>query len=362
MAIPIAVLGLLVLMGLLSRSLLKTSNRPIFLILLIFLLLIMSGLRGNTVGADTIRYYEKFTSLLGKEYSEVSDSISIQKEPEFYMLSWAFGRVIPNVQVWFAFVSLVYLIGVALICYWESPDYSFSMLYIYCMGLFFFSMTGLRQTLALGFVLVSYYFLVKRKLIPFLLLVFLASRFHRSALVFAVIYPFANFKSGWMRLSFGLIAFIVVLVFKDSIGSWMMQNIPDDLIDQRLSSYMGSTTRLNGSGFLIQFLMLVFCLRYRKNVVSDVPHREALYNLASIGLIFEAASISIAEFFRIGMYFNWSYMVLIPICIQYEAGERNYEVLRMAIIMALLAYFFYSTLYSCSVVPYTFFWAQPMIT
>ena len=49
-------------------------------------------------------------------------------------------------------------------------------------------------------------------------------------------------------------------------------------------------------------------------------------------------------------------MVLIPICMQYEPDQRNYEFVRMMVVIAFTAYFFYSTLYSCGIVPYKFFW------
>ena len=361
MLIPVLVLGILLVLGLVARSIFGTTNRPVFLVMLILVLLVMSGLRNVSVGSDTIRYYETFEMLSGTDFETANEYISERREPLFYILSWSFAKVIPNVQAWFALVSLIYLVGCALICYWESPDYAFSMLYLYCMGLFFFSMTGLRQTLAMGFIMMSYVFVVKRKFIPFLLLVLLARCFHRTSVIFIIIYPIANLKAGWWRLLVGLVVFMVILIFRDSIGAWMIANLPDTMMDSTISSYANNSAGATASGFLIQALMFVFCLRYRKQVVYEVPHREALYNLASVGLIFQAAAVSIAEFFRISMYFNWSFMVLIPICMEYEAADKSYEFLRMLLVLAFCAYFFYSTLYSCGIVPYTFFWAEKLI-
>ena len=355
------VLGILVVLGLAARSLFGSANRPVFLVAILIILLLMSGLRHESVGTDAVHYKDIFTSFIGTEYSSVESMISMQKEPVFYMFAWGFARLIPDVHVWFAFVSLVYLIGIALVCYWESPDYPFSILYVFCMGMFFFSLTGLRQSLAMGIVLCSYYFMVKRKLIPFLLLVFLASRFHRTAWIVLAVYPIVQLKAGWPRMLIGLAAFIIVLAFRDRIGTWMLNAIPSQFVDSRISNFASRTERLTASGFIIKSAMLVFCLRYRKLVVEDVPHREALYNLASVGLLFQAASISIAEFFRFALYFDWSYMVLIPICIQYEDGEKSYEFLRIVLMTAFIAYFFYSTISSYGVTPYMFFWAKPLI-
>ena len=68
--------------------------------------------------------------------------------------------------------------------------------------------------------------------------------------------------------------------------------------------------------------------------------------------------MSIAEFFRVGMYFNWCYMVLIPICMQYESKDRSYDFLRTTVMIVLIAYFFYSTIENYGITPYTFFWAK----
>ena len=136
----------------------------------------------------------------------------------------------------------------------------------------------------------------------------------------------------------------------------MIDLFPEDVLDDRFTGYMNSTTQYTASGFVIQLLMFVFCMRYHDDVVGDLPHREVLYNLAFFGLLFQAAAMSIAEFFRVSMYFSWCYVALIPICMQYEPDQRNYEFVRLMVVVAFVTYFFYSTLNSCGIVPYHFFW------
>jgi|GEM_PF-3518715 len=356
MLIPILGLLTLVLLAVISRRYFGTVNRPVFLVLLTVVLLLFSGLRHKTVGVDTANYYGRFYDFVYSDHAQALRLSSALKDSGYYMLNWYFSRVIPDGQIWIAFVSFVYILGVSLVCYWESPDYGFSMLYVYCMGLFFFSMTGLRQTLASGLVMMSYIFLVKRKLIPFVILVYLASRMHESAWIFLIIYPVANLRTGWLRLLAVLIFFILVLAFRDSIGSWMIGLFPGDVLDERFVGYMNSTTQYTASGFIIQLAIFIFCMRYHSAVVADLPHREVLYNMAFFALIFQAAAMSIAEFFRISMFFSWCYVPLLPICMQYERDQRNYEFVRIGLIVAFIAYFMYSTLDSCGIVPYHFFW------
>lgn len=357
MLIPILVLGLLVLLGLTSRLYFGTANRPLFLIMLIIALLLFSGFRNKSVGTDTSGYCARFNNYSEyTTYEEAKFYAEQESDPGFYVFTWAFSKVINNQQVWVAFISLAYMVGIAFVCYWESPDFSFSMLYMYCMGMFFFSMTGLRQAFATGIVLLSYVFVVKRKLIPFLLLILLAMQMHKSALVFIIIYPFANVKTGWARLLVVIAFFIVVLAFRSTIGAWIIEYLPEEIVDERITGYMQSTTQYTASGFIIQLLMFVFCMRYHSSIVRDLPHREVLYNMAFFSLVFQAAAMSIAEFFRLSMYFSWTFMVLIPICMQYEQDQRNYEFVRIFVISAFVIYFFFSTLGSCGITPYRFFW------
>lgn len=357
MLIPILVFIVLVILGLTSRKYFGTANRPLFLILLIIVLLLFSGLRNKMVGTDTNGYCGRFKELSDlSSYEQANIYAQYRSDPGFYIFTWAFTKVINNQQIWVACVSALYIIGIALVCFWESPDYAFSMMYVYCMGLFFFSMTGLRQTVATGFVLISYYFVIRRRFFPFLLLILIAAQMHKSALVFLIIYPFANIKTGWARLLLVIAFFILVLAFRNTIGSWIIEYLPEEIVDERITGYMKSTTQYTASGFIIQLFMYVFCMRYHDAVVGDIPHRETLYNLAFFSLVFQAAAMSIAEFFRLSMYFNWTFMVLIPICMQYEPDQRNYEFVRVMIVIAFVAYFFYSTLDSCGIVPYRFFW------
>ena len=94
MLVPVAVLAILVIMGLASRSLFGTANRPVFLVLLILVLLVMSGLRSETVGMDTQRYYASFNDFLAMDREEAAEFISTQKDAGYYWFSWAFGNAV----------------------------------------------------------------------------------------------------------------------------------------------------------------------------------------------------------------------------------------------------------------------------
>ena len=77
------------------------------------------------------------------------------------------------------------------------------------MGLpvFLLNFSGLRQAIAMGITALSFNFIKEKKPVQFILLVILASLFHKSAIVFLAMYPIYNIKLD----KFGKVMSIVVL-------------------------------------------------------------------------------------------------------------------------------------------------------
>ena len=77
------------------------------------------------------------------------------------------------------------------------------------MGLpvFLLNFSGLRQAIAIGITALSFNFIKEKKPVQFILLVILASLFHKSAIVFLAMYPIYNIKLD----KFGKVMSIVVL-------------------------------------------------------------------------------------------------------------------------------------------------------
>src|SRR5699024_3795956 len=61
-------------------------------------------------------------------------------------------------------------------------------------GIFHFSLSGYRQSLAMIGVVISLKFIKQKNVFKFLLTIFLASLFHQSVLVFIIIYPISQIE------------------------------------------------------------------------------------------------------------------------------------------------------------------------
>ena len=82
---------------------------------------------------------------------------------------------------------------------YKNTDEVYDSLFLYItMGLFSFHLTSFRQSIAMSICLLSVELIKKRKFVPFLILVFLASTIHRTAILFIFAYFFINNDIDWL--------------------------------------------------------------------------------------------------------------------------------------------------------------------
>lgn len=328
---------------------LKGNRKKYFVVLASSILFLYAALRGHNLQPDIPVYVDYYN-----EYSKYSlHKIlgffkSDHKDPFYYVFSWFFSRFFADVQWWLAFVSGVYLIAVGLLIYKESKNPLLSVLAFLALGYFEFSLSGLRQTLALSLTMLSYFGIRNKNWKLFLYLVLLASLFHRSALIFLIAYPIANTKLGKWHL---LIALVVAAIFvggESYIRSFMQRY----LIDTQYEGYIDRTVGLSLSGFVIQALIFTFCFVYYPSVSKRYKHANILYNLAFIGLLFQLFSSMIAEVFRISMYFSFFNVLLIPMAITTEKSGKMRALETLLIGVMFIAYMLLS-----GIPEYAFFWS-----
>lgn len=147
---------------------------------------LMAGLRFFT-GYDFISY-----KIFFEKIDNVRDVFngSIDAEKGYLFLNFIFSKLELNFYFFILFFSLL---SISLLGYFVYKYTSFPSLFlIYYYARFFLvrDMGQIRSSLACIILLYAIPFMIKKKLIPFLLIVFLASLFHITAWFFIVVYLF----------------------------------------------------------------------------------------------------------------------------------------------------------------------------
>lgn len=321
-----------------------------FLIISGFILFLFVANRSIYFGADVIGYINKFNEIKNLNFSYIFSVafFESEKDPVFYYLAKITSFIGIDYRGWIAILSGIFITSFSIILYKYSKLPMISILLIISLGYLTFSMTGLRQGMAISFILLSYTFIRDRKIWKFILVVLFAALFHSSALVFLIAYPLAFLKFNSKHVFTFLLVLILYLFFSNQIISLLNILIWSDQYDY----YLNNNEGLNYTGFLIQLIIFLFCLIFTKKVLNKNAKDITLYNLVYIGLLLELFSTEIAEIFRLSMYFSIFSVILVANSINTIENKYLQGLLSLIIIVVSCFYVVWSGVYD----GFVFYW------
>ena len=335
MPIILAYIALCFVLSFVAKQYPKTKG---FVIFIIFLLgVIISGYRRYDFTEDNLAYINYFNYHSKRTLFASWQDVLLDegKDPFYYFLGNVFSKLGFSYRGWFVFIATVYMGGFCYVTYKYSKDYFISMLILITQSYFYFSMTGLRQTLAMGICFFAYDFAVRKKPIHFALAVFLASLFHSSALIFAVFYFVKNLKINFKYWFASIAALAVSFLFPSFIN-----RVVEQLAwNEDLAKHADKTTGLSILGFIVQFCILLFCYMFTRFDAKNDNYRKPWFAAMVIGLVIQAFVVNIDNIFRMAMYFSVYGALAVPDAIQSQGKIQNRRIAFWIITALLMLYF-----------------------
>ncbi len=203
--------------------------------------------------------------------------------------------------------AIICVISFSIYIYKNSEKPMDSYIFFVAFGLLRFTLTGFRQSIAMSICLLSIEFIKKRKLIPFILMIFLASTFHKTALLFLPSYFLLNNEINLRNIFRYLIFFFVVFIFNNIIVE-----LANTLFRR---NYYSGNYESSGIGFIFTFVFVLFLfLLSKKNGYKQVCSKYKIeLNLTIISFllfIFSYFMPSIVQ--RISWYYYYGLATAIP--------------------------------------------------
>ena len=235
------------------------TKKKVFLIFTGLLFILLASLRHESVGADTSDYWLDYQ--LGRSATFKEAFTDWGENKAYYWLNGIFSRTGAPIQVWFGFLGLAAVGPVFYLIYKYSDNLLFSVLLYLIVGTYMFTLAGLKQTVAMTFLIFAFVQVVNRKPLLFLLFVAIATFFHQTSIVFIIVYPLAKIKS--LQLQTVLYSAMTLLAFFNAVP--ILQTVIDFLDNEHYESYLNEDSQYSLVSFSIQLLMLLVCLLYSKN-------------------------------------------------------------------------------------------------
>lgn len=307
----------------------------------IFLLMIVK----EPTGPDYSAYALHFLNAQDKTILEMA---SYKGEIGFHTLTKALTFFTDDALWFFVAVAVIVLVSVAIFLQRNSFNKHLALYFYFTLGLFAFSMAGIRQTLAMAICLFAYEEIKKQRLLRFLLIISVAFLFHQSAVFFIPAYFIGRVK--WNIIT-GVGIFSVVILSLFSFE--MLINIANTVL--------GYSYELENSdtGIIYFFLILcitLFSIQYRKQLISMSQHNQIFINLQIFVLYLWILRLLSRTAERPAFYYLFATVIILEQTISSIKDKKLRLIVYIGAIILATILFLYRAERDPNLTPYYFIW------
>lgn len=283
----------------------RALNRKSFWLPLVILSL-FAGIRSFRVGRDSVFYTASFRNNLDIYNFQIRKGIELG----YQFLEYTLLRL-TNEYFWLFFITAL----IVVYCYLTiikkySVNYWFSIFLFITLGVYTFFFNGLRQGLAMAIFALALPYLLEKRLIPYLIICFLASLFHSTALFMIPFYFLVNLR---IKPIYKILATFLGSLF---VSRFLIKYISAS--NQRYESYAAADQEGGGYVTLGFYTILIFViyLIIRIYKIRDKQFMQ-LFAFYAIGVVFIipiamlGANPSGPQ--RLLTYFTWTLVLILPI-------------------------------------------------
>lgn len=307
-------------------------------------IILLQALRDFSVGVDLVGYIPAYEAV--KHIILGFGEKLFNYEIGYLYFSQLFSTIGVDPHVYLGIVAAVIIVPIGLTIRRYSSSAWTSMLLYVTLGLFVFTFSGLRQSIALAICFFSFRFIQEKRPVIFCLLVALAVTFHMSAVVFALAYPLYHFKltNIWRALTVPILA--VVFLLRASIFAVMYG---------LYRGFAGTPETTDAYGLLIA-MMIVYALVYAFGDRRDYA-TQGYNNLFLAAIVVQMFASQSNVVMRAGYYYFIFIILLIPGVI--SAQKDRYVRLFVLYVLCCASLLFFQWKAGSgylNVSPYKFFW------
>lgn len=329
----------------------RDNTENIYLRIVCWVLVLLAALRGRSVGTDTFAYILDYDAMNAFSWAELFKWFA--DYPGYYVLSKICSVLHLPVQVLFGIVEGIYLYSIYKFTSRFSNDKMYTILCFELIGLYSFSLAGLKQTLSMAFVLLYYMALIDKKYIKTVVLAIMAYFCHHASLIF--LFGVALFViRGWRFYYWALAGFVMLALFGTRfLWTNMLILLDNNHYSQMYMADEGySNTTMIFYGVLLLILFL-FSGNYRKQRREE---SRVVLGVSTLAFAFQAFSLISSTAFRLSFFFLPMMIVGLPNAFNRIGNENTKMIVKTTVALMIVFFFVYSNRNGGSVVPYKFFW------
>ena len=312
-----------------------------------FGLIFLLGLHSPTLGCDIVGSYAPAFERTGQDFIASEEESIFGFELGFMNYMALVHHITDDVQMFLFISSIIIVVPVIYVIYMKSRNVMMSVMIYVSWYLYYFSFSGLRQSIAISVCAIATIFIFKKKILPFVLIVIGASFIHTSALLFILAYALYNYKiSNKKILLAGTLLIAVLLVFKGSMS------VVAEIIFGADSRYGSQLENSEFGGFTIAIVYFIFTIFQMYISKNDNKYITILMFLT----IIQTTGIYSQTIPRLAYYFVPLFALSFPEAIKEEANQKR-KIMQASLLFVFMSFFFMqANSHYLAVTPFKFFW------
>lgn len=251
-------------------------------------------------------FYGKIKFYFGEE-SILSNLFGGGSELGFRLLSFMCSAIFNNFTIFLLIISVI-IIGTYYRMIKKYSPYIFISVLLFLLTVFNQSLFVLRQHLAIAICLFAIPSILERRHIKFLIIVFIAFLFHRTALIFLPIYYLYGINNKIRLLVIMIVTFVILMILSENLFDLVVDNV------NRYSNYEGEHSIITYFLPLVVLIFYVFCL---KSHVFDDGINKLVFILLILAFAISAAFVKNPGIGRLNVYYTCITILALPIALKF---------------------------------------------
>lgn len=329
-------------------------------------LALLLGLRNPyTVGVDGMRYYNSYLNTKGQSISVIfylRDGGYLL----FYFLFWFFSNIGLPFEYFTLILGLFCVFITSLIIYKFSERPLLSFILYLGLGFYTFSFSGLKQSLAMTFVLLTFFFIHKRKPLSAAFLMLLAFLSHPTSAVFIPLLFINKIKMNQKTMLLTFPFLVLAFAFRIQIAHLLTVIADDEYVGKyEISGGIGGTSIF----ILLALIFYVFSAEHifknHNSVTNDnkMLLEKSFLFIGICSLIIQFFSAYAYAFTRLNFYYFQFFTIIIPYSLNtnrtkifFDRYYRVFQIFFYLLIFYMMISKFYSHINGEKIIDYEFFW------
>lgn len=317
----------------------------LFMAILTFsFLIVLAGVRSGM--ADTYAYIQNFKDLpnnFAEMYKIVS---SYQKSSGFYLFAGFIKCFISeNYHIWLFMIATINGICVAFTLKKYSSDFATSALLFILTCYFTWMFNGLKQFFAATVMFAATGLILKKKFIPYMILILFMSTFHNSVLIFIPVYFIVQGEAWNRRTILFILLTIMVMVFAHQFTSLFNDVIENTSYNDTVQLLSDTDNGTNIIRILVESVPTIIAFIYRKKIKEiSTSTIDLCINMSIMGTGIYIISKILSSGVMIGrlpIYFTMYNLILLPWMIQNLFDKDIKKLIYYIMILCYFVFFYY---------------------